>query len=141
MTDINNISYRNYNVLKFFIENNNAELRTLDHLHSKIYIMDNYPVITSANLTYYGFYVNFESAIAGDNLDIERYEQLYNELWNLGKTVDEDLLKIALKNSTYQDIEAYNPNVKITYFIILKIILHKIIIILMKLTQWQMIYY
>ncbi len=112
LTDINNISYRNYNVLKFFIENNNAELRTLEHLHSKIYIMDNYPVIASANLTYYGFYVNFESAVAGDNLDIERYEQLYNEHWNMGKTVDEDLLKIALENSTYQDIEAYNPNVK-----------------------------
>ena len=100
-------------MLEFFVKHTNAELRTLEHLHSKIYILDNFPIITSANLTYYGFYVNYESAVAGNNNDIERFEQIYDELWSLGEVInDENELKQYLEKSTYIDNEAYSPDVK-----------------------------
>lgn len=113
ITDLKHISMKNYKVLEFFINTPNAELRTLEHLHSKLYIMDNYSVVTSANLTYYGFYVNYETAVAGDVTDIARYEQLYNELWNLGTTIsNQEELQKALETSDFEDIESFSPNVK-----------------------------
>ena len=110
LTDLSHVSINNYNILKFFIEN--GELRTLENLHSKIYIMENYPVITSANMTFRGFYVNYESAIAGDNGDINRYEQMYNELWSCGAVVSLDMLDDAVKNSDYVDNDDYSVNLK-----------------------------
>ena len=111
LTDLNNISINNYKILKFFL-GNNCELRSLKHLHAKMYLMDDYSVVTSANMTYRGLYVNYETGVAGDILDVDRFEAMYNEIWELGTPVNQEMLDEALNNSTYIDTEGFNPDLK-----------------------------
>ena len=102
LTDLNNISINNYKILKLFL-GNNCELRSLKKKKKKMYLMDDYSVVTSANMTYRGLYVNYETGVAGDILDVDRFEAMYNEIWELGTPVNQEMLDEALNNSTYID--------------------------------------
>lgn len=77
-----------------------------------MYLMDDYSVVTSANMTYRGLYVNYETGVAGDILDVDRFEAMYNEIWELGTPVNQEMLDEALNNSTYIDTEGFNPDLK-----------------------------
>lgn len=95
ITDIKNASIYNRNILEFFIQN--GELRTLENLHAKLYLMGKHAVITSANMTYRAFFVNYETGVADTNND--KYEILFESLWNNSTPVTQEELEINIKNS------------------------------------------
>lgn len=76
----------------------NSEIRTLLSLHAKIYIIDDWCLISSANLTGTAFSRRYE--IGYDLPGIDSVEQLYENWWNLatpvssinGKKIDKGLM-------------------------------------------------
>ena len=65
----------------------NTEIRTLLSLHAKIYIIDDWCLITSANLTGTAFCRRYEVGTVLD--DIVEAVKLYNKKWKLGSGVTE----------------------------------------------------
>ena len=61
--------------------NNKVEVRSLDSLHSKIYIVDDWCLVTSANLTGTAFLCRYEMGVALNNE--KEVENTYLRWWNM----------------------------------------------------------
>lgn len=67
-----------------FIENHPNSIRTLKSLHAKIYIVDDWCLVSSANLTGTAFSKRYE--IGTDDVNISEMETFFNSLWENKKT-------------------------------------------------------
>lgn len=69
--------------LKKLISFNNVEVRVLDDLHAKLYIIDNkYAISGSANLTLRGMRHNIEHVeVKMDKDSINEFNKVFNEMW------------------------------------------------------------
>lgn len=67
-----------------FIENHPNSIRTLKSLHAKIYIVDDWCLVSSANLTGTAFSKRYE--IGTDDVNISEVETFFNSLWENKKT-------------------------------------------------------
>ena len=67
-----------------FIENHPNSIRTLKSLHAKIYIVDDWCLVSSANLTGTAFSKRYE--MGTDDVNINEVETFFNSLWENKKT-------------------------------------------------------
>lgn len=67
-----------------FIENHPNSIRSLKSLHAKVYIVDDWGVVSSANLTGTAFSRRYE--IGTDDVNISNMEAFFNSLWENKKT-------------------------------------------------------
>lgn len=67
-----------------FIKNHPNSIRTLKSLHAKIYIVDDWCLVSSANLTGTAFSKRYE--IGTDDVNISEVETFFNSLWENKKT-------------------------------------------------------
>ena len=80
---------------------NNKEVRSLDSLHAKIYIIDDWCLVTSANLTGTAFLCRYEMGIATN--DISEIEKTFVRWWNMAKAVTNLTKKPSKGLVDYQD--------------------------------------
>ena len=66
-------------------QNNQVEVRSLLSLHSKIYIVDDWCLVTSANLTGTAFFCRYEMGISTD--DFKDVEATFLKWWKLGQAI------------------------------------------------------
>ena len=78
-----------------------AEVRSLPSLHSKIYIVDDWCLVTSANLTGTAFFCRYEMGIATD--DLKDIKATFLKWWELGRIVSELPKKQNKALVDYQD--------------------------------------
>ena len=67
-----------------FIENHPKSIRSIKSVHAKIYIVDDWCLVTSANLTETAFSKRYE--IGTDDVNISEVESFFNSLWENKKT-------------------------------------------------------
>lgn len=67
-----------------FTNNHPDSIKSLKSLHAKIYIIDDWCLVTSANLTGTAFSKRYE--IGTDNVNISEVETFFNSLWKSPKT-------------------------------------------------------
>src|SRR5574344_32964 len=89
----------------------NTEIRTLLSLHAKIYIIDDWCLITSANLTGTAFCRRYEVGTVLD--DIVEAVKLFNEWWKLGSAVTAISTKASKAILDYQDGKQFNKKCKL----------------------------
>ena len=89
----------------------NTEIRTLLSLHAKLYIIDDWCLITSANLTGTAFCRRYEVGTVLD--DIVEAVKLFNEWWKLGSAVTEISTKASKAILDYQDGKQFNKKCKL----------------------------
>lgn len=88
LTDVSNEHFIDSKTYQKFKQQ--AECKTLEGLHAKIYIIDNFILLTSANLTGTAFSKRYEIGITLDNdQDVVR---TFLKWWNTAKTIDKDWL-------------------------------------------------
>lgn len=80
--------------IEFFVRatENNAEIRHIENLHSKIYVFDDCIIIGSSNFTYGGLKKNVETnvLISKENKTFESIKEEALKLYNGGKIITED---------------------------------------------------
>lgn len=108
LTDINN-GFVRQDTFDEFIKNQ-VEIRTLDSLHAKIYLIDDWCLITSANLTGTAFYYRYE--IGTDNIDTIEVENVFSNWWNLAKQVSNIVTKPSKAVVDYQDGHKFKKKYK-----------------------------
>ena len=90
--------------------NNQIEIRSLDSLHAKIYIVDDWCLVTSANLTGTAFLCRYEMGIASNK--ILEVEKTFQRWWNMAtpvKTLSNKPPKALLE---YQDGHTFKKKFK-----------------------------
>ena len=90
--------------------NNNKEVRTLDSLHAKIYIVDDWCLVTSANLTGTAFLCRYEMGIASS--DVTEVESTYLRWWNMATRVSALTKKPSKGLVDYQDGHSFKKKFK-----------------------------
>lgn len=89
---------------------NQVDIRSLDSLHAKIYLVDDWCLITSANLTGTAFLCRYEMGIATD--DVTEIESRYNCWWNMAKPVLTLSVKPQKALVDYQDGHTFKKKFK-----------------------------
>ena len=90
--------------------NNQVKVRSLDSLHAKIYIIDDWCLVTSANLTGTAFLCRYEMGIATDK--IKEVVNTYERWWNMGSPVTALSKKPQKALLDYQDGHAFKKKFK-----------------------------
>lgn len=90
--------------------NNNKEVRTLDSLHAKIYIVDDWCLVTSANLTGTAFLCRYEMGIASTN--VTEVESTYLRWWGMASVVTALNKKPQKALVDYQDGHSFKKKFK-----------------------------
>lgn len=103
ITDISNTKGIDKETLRKFIDN--GDVKTLEGLHAKLYIIDNKVLITSANLSETAFCRRYEIGTVTDLS--EELNQKFSEWWELSNEVKLDDIKTKEYNYT-PSIEASN---------------------------------
>jgi hypothetical protein len=86
LTDIGNEHFINQDTFDIFKQR--AELKSLKGLHAKIYIIDEFILLTSANLTGTAFSKRFEIGIMLKDKNKEDIVSIFEEWWNLAELID-----------------------------------------------------
>lgn len=90
----------------------NSEIKTLLSLHAKIYIIDNWCLISSANLTGTAFSRRYE--VGYECYDVNEVENLYEKWWKMASTVSN--IKLNKNNKElidYQDGRIFSMKCKL----------------------------
>ena len=93
----------------------NSEIKTLLSLHAKVYIIDNWCLLTSANLTGTAFSRRYE--IGSECEDIKSVETLFLNWWNTASTISN--IKFKMNNDTlanYQDGNLFSRKCKLPHY-------------------------
>ncbi len=90
--------------------NNQIEIRSLSSIHAKIYIVDDWCLITSANLTGTAFLCRYEMGLATD--DIAEIENTYLRWWNNADGVTKLPKKQQKALINYQDGNSFKKKFK-----------------------------
>lgn len=105
LTDVNNEHFIDSKTYQKFKQQ--AELKTLEGLHAKIYIIDNFILLTSANLTGTAFSKRYEIGITLDN--DQEVVKIFLNWWDIAKPIDKDWLPSRSDNgSKNEEPEANN---------------------------------
>lgn len=99
LTDVDNGFIRQDTFSEFI--SNNLEIRSLDSLHAKIYIVDDWCLVTSANLTGTAFLCRYEMGIASE--DVKEIEKVYQRWWDMAIDVPSLPKKPQKQLLEYQD--------------------------------------
>lgn len=89
---------------------NQIEIRSLNSLHAKIYIIDDWCLVTSANLTGTAFLCRYEMGLATD--DIKDIVKTYERWWQLGSPVSILSKKPQKSLVDYQDGKKFKKKFK-----------------------------
>lgn len=73
-------------------------IRSLDSIHAKIYIVDDWCLITSANLTRTAFSKRYEIGTVVEESDFENVESVYNEWWDIAIPANRKVSSAQSKN-------------------------------------------
>lgn len=96
-------------------QSTNSEIKTLLSLHAKVYIIDNWCLLTSANLTGTAFSRRYE--IGSECEDIKSVETLFLNWWNIASTISNN--KFKMNNNTlvnYQDGNLFRRKCKLPQY-------------------------
>lgn len=88
LTDVSNEQFIDSKTYQKFKQQ--AECKTLEGLHAKIYIIDDFILLTSANLTGTAFSKRYEIGITLGNDQV--VVRTFLKWWNIAKTIDKDWL-------------------------------------------------
>ena len=91
-------------------ENYQVEVRSLESIHSKIYIVDDWCLVTSANLTGTAFFCRYEMGVAMDN--VKDVEAAFLKWWGLGRCVTSLPKKQNKALVDYQDGKQFSRKFK-----------------------------
>lgn len=91
---------------------NQIEIKSLVSIHAKIYIIDNWCLIASANLTGTAFYCRYEIGVESN--DIKNVENIFNNWWNIAIPVSQIKLKPSKSLLDYQDGHLFKKKFKST---------------------------
>ena len=108
ITDIRNEDFIDKETIKHFLQK--AEVRTLEGLHAKIYIIDNSVFITSANLTGTAFSKRYEICEYFTIKDKHDILTIFEKWWNISKNVDSKWQPAERKIAKQSDNDAGNIN-------------------------------
>lgn len=89
---------------------NHVEIRSLNSIHAKIYIVDDWCLVTSANLTGTAFLCRFEMGIATD--DIDEIVAKYLQWWDMADVVTKLPKKPSKSLVDYQDGNRFRKKFK-----------------------------
>lgn len=90
--------------------NNQIEIRSLDSLHAKIYIIDDWCLVTSANLTGTAFLCRYEMGIASNK--ILEVEKTFQRWWDMATSVTALSNKPSKALLNYQDGHTFKKKFK-----------------------------
>lgn len=90
----------------------NVEIRSLESLHAKIYIVDDWCLVTSANLTGTAFYCRFEMGVQCP--DVAAVETAFVKWWEMAERVGEQKCKPSKSLLEYQDGRHLKKKFKVT---------------------------
>ena len=108
LTDIDNGFIRQDTFDEFI--NNQVEVKSLDSLHAKIYIIDDWYLVTSANLTGTAFLCRYEMGIASD--ETKEVESTYLRWWKMATSVNRISQKPKKALLDYQDGHSFKKKFK-----------------------------
>lgn len=91
-------------------QNYQVEVRSLDSIHAKIYIVDDWCLVTSANLTGTAFFCRFEMGISLD--DIKDVEAVFLKWWGKGHCITSLPKKQDKALLDYQDGKLFSRKFK-----------------------------
>jgi hypothetical protein len=77
-------------------------------LHAKIYVIDNYCIIGSANLTRTSFTKRYEAAILFSPNESQKAIELFEEFWGKGKKISDTELQIQDNKRSPKEDEGFN---------------------------------
>lgn len=92
-----------------FVENR-IEIRHLLSIHAKIYIIDDWCLVTSANLTGTAFFCRYEMGISSDN--VGDVELIFENWWEKATIVESIINKPNKSMSDYQDGKRFSKRFK-----------------------------
>ena len=110
LTDIDNGFIREDTFNEF--KCHGVDIRTLDSLHAKIYIIDDWCLVTSANLTGTAFYCRYEMGVQSD--DVSSVETAFIKWWDTAEPVDSLKHKPSKPLAEYQDGKHFKRKFKAT---------------------------
>ena len=110
LTDIDNGFIREDTFKEF--KCHDVEIRTLESLHAKIYIIDDWCLVTSANLTGTAFYCRYEMGVQSD--DVSTVVDVFNKWWKTAEYVDALKYKPSKSLLEYQDGKHFKRKFKAT---------------------------
>lgn len=90
-------------VCKRFLENN-VQIRSLLSLHAKIYIVDDWGLITSANLTRTAFERRYEIGVECEGQELLDTVELFEKWWELAVPIEE-IKGISIEQQSIEDYE------------------------------------
>lgn len=90
--------------------NNQVEVRSLDSLHAKIYIVDDWCLVTSANLTGTAFLCRYEMGVSYAN--VTEVESTYLRWWGMASVVTVQNKKPQKALVDYQDGHSFKKKFK-----------------------------
>ena len=108
LTDTRNEGFINPLTISQFLHR--AEVKTLDGLHAKIYIIDNEVFITSANLTGAAFSKRYEICYYTNISDTSDLIDLFENWWDIAKAVNVDWEPQVLPKTKNSENDAGNLN-------------------------------
>lgn len=86
LTDASDFSRFNLSSIKLFAQR--GEIKDLLGLHAKIYLIDDYCFVTSANLTNTAFSKRYEIGILLEGKEIKEIEKAFEKWWNIAKRIE-----------------------------------------------------
>jgi Phosphatidylserine/phosphatidylglycerophosphate/cardiolipin synthases and related enzymes len=113
LTDIN-AGFIREDTFEAFKDSPKTEIRSLESFHAKIYIIDDWCLITSANLTGTAFCRRYEIGTVLSN--IFEVEQLFDEWWQMGSIVSTISTKTPKVLLDYQDGKRFNLKCKLPQY-------------------------
>jgi hypothetical protein len=115
LTDISEVGNLNYGTIKCFRAR--GEIKTLTGLHAKIYIIDDFALVTSANLTGTAFSKRHEIGIILSKNEAQPLISIYNDWWeNLAENIPSDWLpSISSRTGKKEREETLGKNLKVLW--------------------------
>ena len=92
-----------------FIQNQ-VEIRSLNSIHAKIYIVDDWCLVTSANLTGAAFLGRYEMGFATN--EVKEVEATYNRWWSMATRVSALTNRLLKSLVDYQDAHSFKMKFK-----------------------------
>ena len=110
LTDINEQNSKSVSTISAIKKR--GVIRNLNGLHAKIFILDDYCIIGSANLTNTSFTKRYEASILLSANESNSAINLFNEFWKKGKPINDSELEIAARNKTKGEDEGHKKGLK-----------------------------
>lgn len=108
LTDIDNGFIRKDTFDEFI--SNQIDIRSLDSLHAKIYLIDDWCLVTSANLTGTAFLCRYEMGIATD--EVKEVENTFLRWWKIARQVKSFPKQLQKALMDYQDGHSFKKKFK-----------------------------